>query len=97
MFLLVFVASALGTAGVGLAGNNIVLEYAGATPDAANIALYTVLYNTGTALPRAFAPLAGGLIADGLGYRPLFLLAFALAAVSLVLTLRVHEPRHVPA
>lgn len=97
VFLLVFVVSALATAGVGLAGNNIVLEYAGATPDAANIALYTVLYNTVTALPRALAPLAGGLIADSLGYRPLFLLALALAAVSLVLTLRVHEPRHAPA
>jgi len=94
VFLLVFVTSALATAGVGLAGNNIVLEYAGATPDAANIALYTVLYNTVTALPRALAPLAGGLIADSLGYRPLFFLALALAAVSLVLTLRVHEPRH---
>ena len=93
VFLLVFVASALASAGVGLAGNNIVLEYAGATPDAADIALYTVLYNTVTALPRAAAPLAGGLIADNLGYRPLFFFSLALAGASLLLTLRVHEPR----
>lgn len=92
VFFGVFAATALATAGVGLAGNNIVLEYAGDEP--ASIALYTVFYNSVTALPRAAAPLIGGLIAHNAGYRPLFFVSLALAAVSLALTLRVREPRH---
>ena len=65
----VFAASALGTAGIGIAGNNIVMEYAGTARD---IPLYTALYNAVTALPRAAAPLLGGLLADRLGYAPVF-------------------------
>ena len=90
----VFVALALATAGVGLAGNNIVMEYAGGTRD---IALYTTIYNTVTAIPRAVAPLLGGLLADHLGgYRLLFPLSGALALVSLAFTLRAAEPRATP-
>ena len=59
-------------AGIGLAGNNIVMEYAGTARD---IPLYTALYNAVTALPRAAAPLLGGLLADRLGYAPVFWLA----------------------
>ena len=88
----VFAASALGVAGIGIAGNNIVMEYAGTARD---IPLYTALYNAVTALPRAAAPLLGGSLADRLGYAPVFLLSAALALVSLLLTLRAHEPRRV--
>ena len=86
----VFAFSALGAAGIALAGNNIVMEYAGAAHD---IPQYTALYNAVTALPRAAAPLLGGLLADRLGYAPVFWLASALALASLLLTLRAHEPR----
>ena len=82
----VFVALALATAGVGLAGNNIVMEYAGGARD---IALYTTIYNTVTAVPRAVAPLLGGLLADRLGgYGLLFPLSAVLALASLAFTLR---------
>lgn len=86
----VFALSALGMAGVGLAGNNIVMEYAGGARD---IPLYSALYNAITALPRAAAPLVGGILADRLGYAPLFWLSAALAAASLILTLRAGDPR----
>jgi MFS family permease len=88
-FFAVFVASALATAGVGLAGNNIVMEYAGTPRD---IPLYTVFYNTITALPRTAAPLLGGLIADQAGYRALFAAALVLGLATLALTLRFRAP-----
>ena len=51
------VFAALAVAGVGIAGNNMVMEYAGVGRD---IPLYTAMYNAVTALPRALAPLIGG-------------------------------------
>ncbi len=86
----VFTLSALAAAGVGIAGNNIVMEYAGQARD---IPLYTALYNAVTALPRAAAPLVGGLMADRAGYPPVFAASAVLALASLLLTLRAHEPR----
>ena len=66
------------------------MEYAGAARD---IPRCTAMYNAVTALPRAAAPLLGGLLADHLGYAPVFRLAALLALASLLLTLRAHEPR----
>lgn len=87
----VFVALALSNAGVALAGNNIVMEYAGSSRD---IPLYTAMYNAITALPRAGAPLLGGLLADHAGgYPTLFALSAALSLLGLVLTRRAREPR----
>ena len=92
LFYGVFLLLALGTAGMNIAGNNIVMEYAGSSRE---IPLYTAIYNAVTALPRAAAPLLGGLIADHAGgYEMLFLLAAALAAAALLLTARAGEPRH---
>lgn len=91
LFYGVFVALALGTAGMNIAGNNIVMEYAGAPRE---IPLYTAIYNAVTALPRAAAPLLGGLIADHAGgYRTVFLLSALLAVAALLLTGRAGEPR----
>ena len=87
----VFALSALGAAGIGLAGNNIVMEYAGPARD---IPHYTALYNAVTALPRAAAPAAGRPAGRPPRLRPVFWLAAALALASLLLTLRAHEPRH---
>lgn len=91
-FYAVFAASALSLAGVGIAGGNVTMEYAGSPRE---IALYTSLYNAVTALPRAFAPLLGGLIADrvGGGYTVIFILSAVLSLVSFALTLWVEEPR----
>ena len=74
-----------------IAGNNIVMEYAGSPRE---IPLYTAIYNAVTALPRAAAPLLGGLIADHAGgYRALFVLSALLAVAALLLTGRAGEPR----
>ena len=94
LFFGVFILLALGTSGMNIAGNNIVMEYAG-TPR--EIPLYTALYNAVTALPRAAAPLLGGVLADRAGgYTTLFVLSAVLAAIALLLTLRASEPRHDP-
>lgn len=90
-FYAVFAASALALAGVGIAGGNLTMEFAGSPRE---VALYTALYNAVTALPRALAPLVGGLIADRVGgYTGVFFLSAVLALLSLLLTLRVEEPR----
>ena len=90
----VFVLLALALAGASIAGNNIVMEYAGS---AREIPLYTALFNAVTALPRAAAPLLGGLLADYAGgYRSVFALSALLAALAFVLTRRAADPRHQP-
>ena len=92
LFYGVFILLALALAGGGIAGNNIVMEYAGS---AREIPLYTVLYNAVTALPRAAAPLLGGLLADHFGgYESVFVLSTVLACLALLLTLRAGDPRH---
>lgn len=92
LFYGVFVLLALALAGGGIAGNNIVMEYAGSPRE---IPLYTALYNAVTALPRAAAPLLGGLLADHLGgYAGVFVLSALLAGAALLLTLRAGDPRH---
>lgn len=94
LFYAVFAALALALAGMGIAGNNMVMEYAGSSRD---IPLYSAMYNAVTALPRALAPLVGGLIADHLGsYHAVFALSAAFALISLLLTLRTQEPRRSP-
>ena len=91
LFYSVFIALSLAQAGAGIAGNNIVMEYAGSPRE---IPLYTSMYNAITALPRAAAPLLGGLLADHAGgYEGLFILSAALGLLSLLLTVRAGEPR----
>lgn len=92
VFGIVFLFSALGTGAGALAGSNITLEYAGHDRD---IPLYVAMYNLATALPRAAAPLIGGMLADRVGgYGLVFMTTIAIAAVSLILSLTIHEPRH---
>ena len=88
----VFALAALAMAGAGIAGSNIVMEYAGSPRE---IPLYTALYNAVTALPRAAAPLLGGVLADSPGgYASVFGLSALLALGALGLTLRAGDPRH---
>lgn len=87
----VFAFAALASAGLSIAGMNLVMEYA-ALPAA--IPLYTALYNLVTALPRAAAPLLGGWIADRAGgYLPVFVLSLGLSLGGLLLMRRAGEPR----
>ena len=92
LFYGVFAALALSGGGAGLAGFNMVMEFAG---EAHEIALYTSMYNGVTAIPRAVAPLVGGLLAGATAsYAAGFAVSAALALAALLLTLRVAEPRH---
>lgn len=91
-FYAVFVLLALALAAGGIAGPNIVMEYAGS---AREIPLYTTLFNAVIALPRAAAPLLGGLLADHAGgYKSVFVLSATFAGLALLLTLRAGDPRH---
>lgn len=91
VFYAVFVAMALSGAGAGITGSNIVMEFAS---EAHEIPLYTSIYNAVTAIPRAAAPLAGGLLAGAThGYRAGFVVSMILIAAAFLLTLRVEEPR----
>jgi MFS family permease len=88
----VFAALALSGAGSGLSGFNIVMEFAS---EAREIPLYTAIANAVTAVPRAVAPILGGIIAGATGaYHLCFIASAVLAVISAVLNLRITEPRH---
>jgi hypothetical protein len=91
LFYAVFIFSSISMPCINIAANNIVIEFA---PQAHDIPLFNTVYNLFMALPRAAAPLLGGLVADLFnGYTPSFTLSVMLALVGLVLALRVPEPR----
>ncbi|MEO7716576.1 MAG: MFS transporter [Capsulimonas sp.] len=90
-FYAVFVLLALLAAASNIAAANIVMEFAS---EAHEIGLYMSIANVVTALPRTVATLLGGAVASFThGYRVGFALSAVLALVSLLLTLRVTEPR----
>ena len=82
--------SSVSTAGLYIASNNICLEYA---PKARDIPLFTSVFNLVTAVPRAAAPLLGGLLAEHSGFRSVFWMSAIASLVSVVLTSRITEPR----
>jgi MFS family permease len=89
----VFVLSGVHTAAVNVSALNVLLEFA---PGADERPTYIGLGSTLMA-PVAFAtPLIGGLMADGLGFRAVFVTALVAGAVGLiVLATRVRDPRWV--
>ncbi|BDI28753.1 hypothetical protein CCAX7_008040 [Capsulimonas corticalis] len=90
-FYSVFILLALLASASNIAGANIVMEFAS---EAHEIALYMSIANIMTALPRTVATLLGGAVASAThGYRVGFALSAILALISLLLTLRVTEPR----
>ncbi|MGO8672541.1 MAG: MFS transporter [Capsulimonadaceae bacterium] len=91
-FYAVFAAMALSASGTGLAGFNIVMDFA---EHPREIPLYSSTANAVTAIPRAVAPFVGGLIAVGTGglYRECFVISAICAVVGLALTMRVADPR----
>jgi MFS family permease len=91
VFELVFVLFGVHTAAVSVSGLNVLLEFA---PSQDERPTYIGLGSTAMA-PVAFAtPLIGGLMADALGFRAVFLTALVVGVVGLLmLATRVHDPR----
>ena len=91
VFELVFVLFGVHTAAVSVSALNVLLEFA---PSQDERPTYIGLGSTAMA-PVAFAtPLIGGLMADALGFRVVFLTALGCGVVGLLmLATRVHDPR----
>jgi MFS family permease len=86
----IFAAAALATSGIGIAGYNIVMEFAGGEE---GIAFYATLFNALMAPFRIAGPLIAGVAADNWGYRPVFEACAIAAALSLPFAVRMTEPR----
>ena len=91
VFQLVFVLAGIHTAAINVSALNVLLEFA-PTQDARPT--YIGLGSTAIA-PVAFAaPLLGGVMADALGFRAVFVVAMAAGLVGLLLLATlVHAPR----
>jgi MFS family permease len=91
VFQLVFVLAGIHTAAINVSALNVLLEFA-PTQDARPT--YIGLGSTAIA-PVAFAaPLLGGVMADALGFRAVFVVAMAAGLVGLLLLATlVHDPR----
>ncbi len=88
-FYLVYALASLGSTAFEIASMNIVLEFA---PRGLS-ALYAALSSTLVAPFRALLPLAGGLVADHLGFPPLFVVCGVCSTAGLVVLARVRDPR----
>ncbi len=86
----VFALTALGAGGVGIAGYNIVLEFA---PNEGEMSFYLATMNSLTALARAGAPIIGGIMATRVGFGPVFALATGFAIAALFAVIAMPEPR----
>jgi MFS family permease len=85
-----FALTALGSGGVGIAGNNIVLEFA---PNEGEMSFYLATMNTLTATARAGAPILGGIAATHFGFTPVFEAATFFGVLGLVGVIAMPEPR----
>jgi MFS family permease len=91
-FGLVFVLAGVQTASVTISGLNVLLEFA-PTPEAQPT--YVGLGHTSGAPAAVIAPLAGGLLADAVGFPAVFVFAgLGGVAATLLLAVRVRDPRH---
>jgi len=91
LFLLVFVLSGLQFAALHVSWLSILLEFA---PSAEERPTYLGVGNTFLAPAMATAPLLAGLMADTVGFRPIFGLALACGLLALaILTTKVRDPR----
>ncbi len=92
-FGVVFVLVGVQASAINVSALNVLLEF---SPTAAARPTYVGLGTTAMT-PMAFvAPLAGGLLADAVGFRAMFVVSLAFAVVGLVmLATLVRDPRHV--
>jgi MFS family permease len=87
---LVFILMNLSIAGLSISRMSLIMEFGGAE----RLPTFVALANTLLALPILLAPVMGGWVIEGLGYRWLFLLAVALAGSGWLLLMRgVRDPR----
>ncbi|MGH7277744.1 MAG: MFS transporter, partial [Candidatus Rokuibacteriota bacterium] len=94
VFVAVFALVGMQFAAVNVSAMNVMLEFA---PVVEERPTYIGLGNTAVAPLTFAAPLAGGLVAGGLGFPALFILAGLFGAAGLGLLLAcVHDPRRVP-
>jgi MFS family permease len=93
VFGLVFVLAGVQTASATISGLNVLLEFA---PAAEAQPTYVGLGHTSLAPMAVAAPIGAGAIADAVGFPAVFVIA-ALGGITatLVLALRVRDPRHV--
>jgi MFS family permease len=90
MFILAFFGLGAANSGYQMSAQNIVFEF-GHRDD---MAMRLALSNTAESIMSAITPLAGGVIADYLGYHAVFLVSIAFEVVALALLLAlVEEPR----
>jgi MFS family permease len=88
-FYVVFFLVGASNAAATVVGGVLPLEYA----DAADRSTYVALASAAVTPPVMLAPLVGGVIADQLGYRPVFALASVLSVLSVAAILRLRDPR----
>jgi MFS family permease len=92
VFSLVFVLSGVNQAGINVSSLNLLLEFA---PTVEARPTYVGLVQTALGPVVFVTPLVAGLLADGLGFRAIFVLAATFGAVGLALLIaRVRDPRH---
>jgi len=89
-YYLVFIFAGLANTGYEIASMNIVLEFA----PRGRSALYTSLSATLTAPFRAVLPILGGMLADQVGFAPLFVACGASCLAGAGILSRVRDPRH---
>jgi MFS family permease len=88
-FYVVFLLVGASNGAAQIAGGVLPLEYAGPADRPTYVALATAAISPVVVL----APLVGGIIADQLGYRPVFALATVLSIISVVTSSRLRDPR----
>lgn len=94
VFSVVFALAGVQQAAQNVSALNVLLEFA---PTVGERPTYVGLERTALAPVVLVAPLAAGALADGWGFRPVFVIAAAFGLVGLGLFLaRVHDPRHAP-
>jgi MFS family permease len=91
LYPVVFVLTGVQVAAVNVSGLNILLEFA---PTEQERPTYVGLGNTSLGPVACLAPLAAGVIVDGLGFAAVFAMAGLCAALALAVLLRVRDPRH---
>jgi len=86
----VYIIITAASAGMGVAGPNLVMEFS-----TEEVPTYTALADTILALPVLLAPLIGGWLVDSAGYKPTFIVSLFLYIAGLViLHWFVLDPRH---